>query len=128
MSTKLSHNELLKQIHDTIQSLRVFINNDGGDLHFISFKNGILKLAISGACVGCSSFSITFDQGVREVFLRYRTAIKEFDNVMGGGIVPSSLILLGGAPGIGKSTLMLHISSALSDEKHVICLDMKYDF
>ncbi|MDR1511419.1 MAG: DNA repair protein RadA [Endomicrobium sp.] len=53
-------------------------------------------------------------------FLRYKTTIKEFDNVMGGGIVPGSLILLGGAPGIGKSTLMLHISSALSDENKVL--------
>jgi Fe-S cluster biogenesis protein NfuA len=69
MSTKLSAKELLKQIHDTIESLRVFINNDGGDLSFVSFKNGILKLAISGACVGCASFNVTFDQGVKEVFL-----------------------------------------------------------
>jgi Fe-S cluster biogenesis protein NfuA len=69
MSDKLSNNQLLKQIHDTVESLRVFINNDGGDLSFVSFENGILTLSISGACVGCASFSITFDQGVREVFL-----------------------------------------------------------
>jgi Fe-S cluster biogenesis protein NfuA len=69
MSAKLSPTELLKQIHDTIESLRIFINNDGGDLSFISFKDGVLKLAISGACVGCASFSMTFDQGVKEVFL-----------------------------------------------------------
>lgn len=47
-------------------------------------------------------------------FQRYATKIKEFDNMIGGGVVPGSLILLGGAPGIGKSTLMLHVSSALS--------------
>ncbi|MDR3048746.1 MAG: DNA repair protein RadA [Elusimicrobiota bacterium] len=45
---------------------------------------------------------------------RYSTGIKEFDNIIGGGVVPASLILLGGAPGIGKSTLMLHISGKLS--------------
>ena len=48
-------------------------------------------------------------------FKRIKTNISEFDNMIGGGIVPGSLILLGGAPGIGKSTLMLQISSALSD-------------
>ena len=48
-------------------------------------------------------------------FNRYATGIKEFDNMIGGGVVPGSLILLGGAPGIGKSTLMLHVSAALSD-------------
>ncbi|MDR1942095.1 MAG: DNA repair protein RadA [Endomicrobium sp.] len=47
-------------------------------------------------------------------FSRYATGIKEFDNMLGGGVAPGSLILLGGAPGIGKSTLMLHVSSALS--------------
>ncbi len=45
---------------------------------------------------------------------RYQTGISEFDNVLGGGIVPGSLILLGGEPGIGKSTLLLQIASHLS--------------
>ncbi|MDR0617404.1 MAG: DNA repair protein RadA [Endomicrobium sp.] len=47
-------------------------------------------------------------------FSRYKTNVKEFDNMIGGGVVSGSLILLGGAPGIGKSTLMLHIASTLS--------------
>ncbi|MEK9129867.1 MAG: ATPase domain-containing protein, partial [Patescibacteria group bacterium] len=40
---------------------------------------------------------------------RIKTNIEEFDRVLGGGIVPGSLILLGGEPGIGKSTLVLQI-------------------
>src|SRR5690348_17208874 len=38
---------------------------------------------------------------------RLSTGISEFDRVLGGGIVPGSLVLLGGEPGIGKSTLLL---------------------
>src|SRR6187549_830636 len=38
---------------------------------------------------------------------RLTTGISEFDRVLGGGIVPGSLVLLGGEPGIGKSTLLL---------------------
>jgi DNA repair protein RadA/Sms len=38
---------------------------------------------------------------------RRRTGLKEFDRVLGGGVVPGSLVLLGGDPGIGKSTLLL---------------------
>lgn len=38
---------------------------------------------------------------------RFKTDIKEFDRVLGGGLVPGSLVLIGGDPGIGKSTLML---------------------
>ncbi len=42
---------------------------------------------------------------------RYTTGIQELDRVLGGGIVSGSLILLGGAPGIGKSTLILQAAS-----------------
>lgn len=53
-------------------------------------------------------------------FSRFQTKIREFDNMIGGGVVPGSLILLGGSPGIGKSTLMLHISDALSKQGVVL--------
>jgi DNA repair protein RadA/Sms len=42
---------------------------------------------------------------------RIRTGISEFDRVLGGGLVPGSLVLLGGAPGIGKSTLLLQAAA-----------------
>ena len=45
---------------------------------------------------------------------RMRTSDAEFDRVLGGGIVPGSLTLLGGEPGIGKSTLLLQISLKLN--------------
>jgi DNA repair protein RadA/Sms len=45
---------------------------------------------------------------------RQLTGMPEFDRVLGGGIVPGSVILIGGDPGIGKSTLLLQASSALS--------------
>ncbi len=47
---------------------------------------------------------------------RVATGIAEFDRVLGGGVVPGSLILLGGAPGIGKSTLMLQAMAGLCGE------------
>jgi DNA repair protein RadA/Sms len=45
---------------------------------------------------------------------RVKTGIQEFDRLMGGGIVPGSLSLVGGDPGIGKSTLMLQTAQALA--------------
>ncbi|TAN39585.1 MAG: DNA repair protein RadA [Nitrospirae bacterium] len=45
---------------------------------------------------------------------RVPTGISEFDRVLGGGIVPGSVILIGGDPGIGKSTLILQIFAGLS--------------
>ncbi len=44
---------------------------------------------------------------------RIKTNINELDRVLGGGVVPGSLILVGGDPGIGKSTLLLQMSSSL---------------
>jgi DNA repair protein RadA/Sms len=44
---------------------------------------------------------------------RWRTGLDEFDFVLGGGIVPGSMVLVGGEPGIGKSTLLLQIAARL---------------
>lgn len=46
---------------------------------------------------------------------RFTTDIEEFDRVLGGGIVPGSLTLVGGDPGIGKSTLLLQVCKQLSE-------------
>lgn len=52
---------------------------------------------------------------------RIRTKIEELDRVLGGGIVPGSLILVGGDPGIGKSTLLLQVCQRLAKiEKKVL--------
>ena len=45
---------------------------------------------------------------------RLKTGLEEFDRVLGGGLVPGSVALLGGEPGVGKSTLVLEIGAALS--------------
>src|SRR5262249_62112672 len=42
---------------------------------------------------------------------RLGTGVSEFDRVLGGGLVPGSLVLLGGEPGIGKSTLLLQAAA-----------------
>lgn len=51
---------------------------------------------------------------------RILTHLNEFDRLIGGGIVPGSLTLVGGDPGIGKSTLLLQLSSCLGKSGHTI--------
>ena len=55
--------------------------------------------------------------GGTETYARLKTGIKEIDRVSGGGLVPGSAILVGGDPGIGKSTLLLQIAAGLSKTK-----------
>lgn len=51
---------------------------------------------------------------------RFQTGMKELDRVLGGGIVPGSLVLVGGDPGIGKSTLLLQVCQKLAKERQVL--------
>ena len=52
---------------------------------------------------------------------RQKTGISELDRILGGGIVSGSLILLGGEPGVGKSTLALQLALALKAKKYPLC-------
>lgn len=48
---------------------------------------------------------------------RFTTGMEELDRVLGGGIVPGSMVLVGGDPGIGKSTLLLQVCKNLTEQK-----------
>jgi DNA repair protein RadA/Sms len=51
---------------------------------------------------------------------RILTKLNEFNRVLGGGVVKGSLVLIGGDPGIGKSTLLLQVSSQLANKGHLV--------
>ncbi len=61
-------------------------------------------------------------KGTEETYPRMLSKIAEFDRVCGGGLVPGSAILVGGDPGIGKSTILLQVCVALSFAKDARCV------
>lgn len=78
-----------------------------------SLHGGVSFASASEPPKNLSEISITEDE-------RILTGFSEFDRVLGGGIIPGSLVLLGGDPGIGKSTLLLQICEHLGKTKKIL--------
>lgn len=64
--------------------------------------------------------SLTFSQISDRHVTRWISGYGELDRVLGGGIVPGSLVLIGGDPGIGKSTLLLQVSNQLAQKYRIL--------
>ncbi len=88
---------------------------------FGTFSEEVVKATSTAGSRRAVSASASTPQRIQEVTYsetkRIATHCAEFDRVLGGGIVPGSLLLLGGEPGIGKSTLLLQTALAIHDRK-----------
>jgi len=107
------------------------------ETQFVCQECGAFQSKWTGQCTGCHAWNTLIEekkevipkamslgrgkdldfvslQGEAEQVARQVSGMQEFDRVLGGGLVPGSAILVGGDPGIGKSTLLLQIVAALS--------------
>src|ERR671930_744317 len=93
-----------------------------------------------GRCPGCGAFGTLVEEAPpaaagaareprpvlrlvdvqAEEAARITTGVPELDRVLGGGLVPASLVLVGGEPGVGKSTLLLSALRAMSRARRVL--------
>jgi DNA repair protein RadA/Sms len=93
-----------------------------------------------GKCPGCNAFGTLVEETLGKVVAakappkpllrlvdvqveeaaRIATGVPELDRVLGGGLVPASLVLVGGEPGVGKSTMLLMALRAMSAERRVL--------
>lgn len=91
---------------------------------FNTIQEHIEKTAPSGRAKPAPVGSSRKPQRLSEVFsddeIRFSTGMGELDRVLGGGAVAGSLVLVGGAPGIGKSTLLLQICNSLCTGRSVL--------
>ncbi len=110
---------------------------------FVCRECGCTSIKWLGKCPDCESWNSFDEVEIRETaspslkksgsnraekfselkvteYLRSATGMNELDRVLGGGLVDSSVVLLSGEPGIGKSTLLLQISSELAKKRKVL--------
>ncbi|WP_295071045.1 DNA repair protein RadA [Ruminococcus sp.] len=81
---------------------------------------GMRSSASSGAAPDLSDNILELEDIGADSDVRYDTGIGELNRVLGGGLVKGSLVLLGGEPGIGKSTILLQICQFLGEEHSVL--------
>lgn len=90
---------------------------------FNTMAEEIVKPAVKNETAAKSVYSLQA-KPLKEIsyerYERVSSGVSEFDTVLGGGIVPGSLVLLGGDPGIGKSTILTQIAAHLSKAHKVL--------
>ncbi|HYR43430.1 MAG TPA: DNA repair protein RadA [Terriglobia bacterium] len=85
-----------------------------------TFVEERIEAAAAGVPATWDSLPIRFTEITGVETPRFSTGIAEFDRVLGGGVVAGALVLIGGDPGVGKSTLMLDVASRLAASSAVL--------
>ena len=74
-------NEVVNKIKEVIERTRVFLQQDGGDVDYIDFKEGIVYVRLTGACVGCSAINVTLYDGIESILLAEVPEVIGVENV-----------------------------------------------
>ena len=74
---------IVEQIKATIEKISPFLQNDGGDIEFVEFKDGIVYVSVLGACVDCIGLDSTIRDGVEMILM------EEVEGVIGVEVVNS---------------------------------------
>lgn len=61
--------ETVAKIKEVLEKTRHFLQQDGGDIEFVDFKEGIVYVKMQGACVGCSAINVTLYDGIESILL-----------------------------------------------------------
>ena len=60
-------NKKIEDIKEVIDTIRLYIQQDGGDLEFVDYKDNVVTIKLLGACVGCSMTDFTYKDGVESI-------------------------------------------------------------
>jgi Fe-S cluster biogenesis protein NfuA len=70
-----------EQIIAVLNVIRPYLNNDGGDIEFVRFDEGVVYVRMLGACAGCMSLDQTLNDGVREILVENIPGVIEVVNI-----------------------------------------------
>ena len=77
---KEKSNEIVDKINEVLDTkIRPAVARDGGDIVFLSFKDGIVKVQLKGSCSGCPSSTMTLKQGVQNLLCHYVPEVKSVE-------------------------------------------------
>ena len=62
-------NEIQNKINEVLDKIRPYLNQDGGDVEFVKFEDGICYVTLKGACAGCMFADMTISNTVEEILV-----------------------------------------------------------
>ena len=81
-SENQEYKEIEKKIVKILETkIKPTVAKDGGDIKFIEFKNGVVKVQLQGSCVGCPSSTMTLKQGVQNLLMHYIPDVKQVEAI-----------------------------------------------
>ena len=83
---KTASGDVLERIEKTINKIRPYIQQDGGDVELVDFKDGTVTVRMLGACAGCMAIDATLTEGIQAILLDEVPEVKEvkLDTASGG--------------------------------------------
>ena len=62
-------NKTEEKIQEVLEKIRPFLQNDGGDIEFVRFENGIVYVKMHGACMDCTNLDSTISEGIEMILI-----------------------------------------------------------
>lgn len=81
MNTSITHEETVTKVLEALESIRPFLNKDGGDIELIDVKDSEVFVKLLGNCSGCSLNFSTLKLGVENTIKQHAPEIKKVTNV-----------------------------------------------
>lgn len=73
----MEDNKITKRVLEEIEKLKPFLQNDGGNIEFVRYENGIVYVKLTGACAGCSLIDVTLKEGIEEILVNEIPEVKQ---------------------------------------------------